>query len=151
MDKPIISYHVLDVDDTYMQQSSVYAGTYTGDEALEIKFRIWNNYCGIKDVQNLEHFNLVLAFLTEEDSALLKYVSIYCKHGDQEERLNPIPEHNATVFTFTEPVILSGQANTGSEEDTSNYISITISFNPGANTYLKDHDLKSLILDIVEL
>ena len=38
MEKPIITYHVLNIDDTYTKQDSVYAGTYTGDEKLTITF-----------------------------------------------------------------------------------------------------------------
>ena len=148
MDKPIISYHVLDVDDTYMQQSSVYAGTYTGDEALTVSLRIWNNYQGTVDVEDLQNFNLVLRFLTEEDNALLKYISLAVTNKID---IPCIIENNALVGSFVDPVVLSGQANTGSDEYVNNYINITVSFNAGAGAYLKDHDLKSLILDIVEL
>ena len=60
MEKPIITYHVLNIDDTFTKQSSVYAGTYTGDTPLEVKLRIWNNYKGVEDVEDLQNFNLVL-------------------------------------------------------------------------------------------
>ena len=149
MDKPIISYHILNADNSYTKQNSVYAGTYTGDEPLEVRLRIWNNYRGIENVEDLQNFNLVLRFLTEEDNALLKYIDLIDeKHNIQ------IPgtiEENAFVGIFFEPVVLSGSANTGSDEYNGNYIDIKISFKAGANAYLKDHDLKSLVLDIVEL
>lgn len=148
MEKPIISYHVLNTDDTYSKQDSVYAGTYTGDEELAVTFRIWNNFCGTEDVEDLNNFNLVCRFLTEEDNALLKYISLSVT--DKIE-IPCIIENNALIGTFVDPVILSGQANIGSDENIDNYISITISFNPDANAYLKDHDLKSLVMDVVEL
>lgn len=148
MEKPIITYHILNEDDTYTRQDSVYAGTYTGDENLSVTLRIWNNFRGTEDVEDLNNFNLVCHFLTEEDNALLKYISLSVTDIIE---IPCIIENNTLIGSFVDPVILSGRANTGSEEYTSNYISITISFNPGANTYLKDHDLKSLVLDIVEL
>lgn len=149
MNKPVISYHILDVDNTYIKQDTVYAGTYTGDEALEVHIRIWNNYKGIEDVEDLYNFNLVLKFLTEEDNVLLKYIELM----DETNHIQ-IPgtvEEDALVGIFFEPVKLSGSANTGSNEYKKNYIDIGISFKAGAGAYLKDHDLKSLILNIVEL
>lgn len=147
MEKPIISYHVLDTD-VYVRQNSVYAGTYTGDDALTVNLRIWNNYRGIEDVEDLENFNLVAHFLTEEDNALLPYITLAVT---DEIEIPAIVENKALVGTFVDPIILSGRANTGSDEYTSNYINITVSFKAGANAYLKDHDLKSLVLEIVEL
>ena len=151
MDNPKITYHVLNSDDTYTKQNSVYAGTYTGDEAVEVKLRIWNNFRGTEDIEDLDNFNLVLKFLTEEDNALLKYIDVDYKKGDEEWRTTPILENNALVCPFVEPVTLYGYANTGSDTYNSNYVDITVSFNPGAGAYLKDHDLKSLVLDVVEL
>ena len=147
MDKPIITYHVLNMDDTYTKQNSVYAGTYTGDEALSVNLRIWNNFRGTEDVEDLEHFNIVARFLTEEDNALLPYISLAIT--DQIE-IPGVIEDNALVGMFVDEVTLSGKANTGSDEYTSNYINVTVSFKADAGAYLKDHDLKSLVLDIVE-
>ena len=148
MDAPKITYHILESIDTYVQQNNAYIGTYTGNEALTVNFRIWNNFRGTEDVEDLQNFNLVLRFLTEEDNALLKYISLAVT---DEIDIPCIIENNALVGSFVDPVILSGQANTGSDEYVNNYINITVSFNAGAGAYLKDHDLKSLILDIVEL
>ena len=148
MEKPIITYHILNEDDTYTKQNSVYAGTYTGDEELSVTLRIWNNFRGIEDVEDLNNFNLVCHFLTEEDNALLKYISLSVTNTIE---IPCIIENNAIVGSFVDPVILSGQANTGSDEYVNNYIDITITFNPGENIYLKDHDLKSLVMYVVEL
>lgn len=148
MDKPKITYHVLRTDNTYTKQSSVYAGTYTGDEALSVTFRIWNNYRGTEDVEDLGNFNIIARFLTEEDNALLPYISMAITDNIE---IPCIVENNACVGTFVDPVILSGKANTGSSEYTQNYIPITVSFKAAAGAYLKDHDLKSLIIEIVEL
>ena len=68
MDKPIITYHVLESIDTYVKKSATYIGTYTGDKQLSVDIRIWNNYQGTIDVEDLERFNLVLYFLTAEDN-----------------------------------------------------------------------------------
>ena len=147
MNRPIISYHVLNTDDTYTKQNSVYAGTYTGDNTLSVNLRIWNNFCGTEDVEDLQNFNLVLRFLTKEDNALLNYIEIIADN----EILGSIIENDALVGTFASPRILSGEANTGSDEYISNYINVTISFHADTGVYLKDHDLKSLVLDIVEI
>ena len=164
MDQPKITYHLLNADDTYTKQSSVYAGTYTGNEAIEINLQIWNNYRGTEDIEDLENFSIVARFLTEEDNALLRYISLSIT--DEIEIPSIIEnnalikllkfygkkiENNALIGTFIDPVTLSGQANTGSEEYTQNYIPITVTFNPAPGAYLKDHDLKSLVIEIVEL
>ena len=148
MDNPKISYHVLNTDNTYTKQNSIYAGSYTGDEALSITFRIWNNYKGTEDIKDLENFNIVARFLTEEDNALLPYISMEITDDIE---IPCIVEQNACIGTFVDPVVLSGSANTGSDEYIHNYIPITVTFNPTNGTYLKDHDLKSLIIEIVEL
>lgn len=148
MEKPIITYHVLNTDQTYSKQDSVYAGTYTGNEALTVNFRIWNNYKGAEDVEDLQNFNLVLRFLTEEDNVLLKYISLAIT---DEIEIPVIVEDDALVGTFVDPVVLSGRANTGSDQYTGNYVNITVSFQAGVDAYLKDHDLKSLVLEIVEI
>ena len=147
MDKPKISYHILNADDTYTKQNSVYAGTYTGNEELSVTFRIWNNYRGTEDVEDLENFNIVAHFLTEEDNALLPYLTI----AVNDMQLSSIIEDNAYVGTFVDPVVLSGSANTGSEEYAQNYIPVTVTFKADAGAYLKAHDLKSLVIEIVEL
>lgn len=148
MDQPKITYHLLNADDTYTKQSSVYAGTYTGNEAIEVNLRIWNNYRGTEDIEDLENFSIVVRFLTEEDNALLRYISLSIT---DEIEIPSIIENNALIGTFIDPVTLSGKANTGSEEYTQNYIPITVTFNPAPGAYLKDHDLKSLVIEIVEL
>lgn len=148
MERPIITYHVLDSSDTYVKQNSVYAGTYTGDDILRVKLRIWNNYKGTEAVQDLENFNLMLHFLTEEDNALLPYIELSIT---DKTTLLPIIENKALIGTFPDPVKLSGGANTGSEEYIKNYINITVAFKAGADAYLKDYDLKSLVLEIVEI
>lgn len=147
MEKPIITYHVLNTDQTYSKQDSVYAGTYTGSEALTVNFRIWNNYKGTEDVEDLQNFNLVLHFLTEEDNVLLKYITLAIT---DEIEIPRIIEDDALVGTFVDPVILSGRANTGSDQYKDNYVDITVTFQ-AADAYLKDHDLKSLVIEIVEI
>ena len=47
--------------------------------------------------------------------------------------------------------VLSGQANTGSEEYSTNYIDFKVVLNVPENTYIKDYDLKSMVLDIVTI
>ena len=145
MDKPIITYHVLK-DDIFTKQSSYYAGTYTGDNEIVVRVRIWNNYRGTTAVEDLSDFNLSLHFLTKEDNALLPYIKIETTNGE----LNHIEEEDAWIWMFDKPPVLKGSANTGSEENKSNYTSIVIRFKPGRGVYLKDHDLKSLVLEIVE-
>lgn len=148
MERPIISYHVLDVDNKYVKRDSVYAGTYTGDDNIYVNVRIWNNFQGTEDVDTLYNFNLVLRFLTEEDNSLLKYITLADNTNDME--IPTALEQNALVGTFLENVSLSGKANTGSSQYKENYVDILITFNAPYDAYLKDHDLKSLVLEIVE-
>lgn len=148
MQKPIVSYHVLDVNNEYVKRDSVYAGTYTGDDNIYVHLRIWNNFQGTEDVDTLHNFNLVLRFLTEEDNALLKYITL----SDDTHNME-IPtkvEQSALIGTFFEDVSLSGQANTGSNQYKDNYVDILVTFSAPYDAYLKDHDLKSLVLEIVE-
>lgn len=148
MEKPIISYHVLDIDNNYVKRDSVYAGTYTGDDNIYVYVRIWNNFQGTEDVEDLQRFNLTLRFLTEEDNALLKYITLADNTNDME--ISTAVEENTLIGTFLENISLSGVANTGSAEYKENYIDILITFSAPYDTYLKDHDLKSLVLEIVE-
>ena len=148
MDKPQISYFVLTSDEMYERLQTVYAGSYTGDEPLSVNFRIWNNYQGTEDVEDLENFNLVIRFLTEEDNALLQYVTVAITDS---EELPSILERDAAIFHFMDPVSLSGEANTGSDEYFNNYVDITVTFDTGGEVYLKDHDLKSMVLEIAEI
>ena len=147
MDKPKITYHILDSTDSYIQKYNTYMGTYTGDEPLTVNFRIWNNFRGTTDVADLGNFNLVVRFLAAEDNMLLQYISLSVTNDIE---IPCVVEDNALVGTFFQPVTLSGQANTGADEYTANYINITVTFDaPGI--YLKDHDLKSMVLDIAEI
>lgn len=150
MQKPIISYHVLDVDNKYVKRDSVYAGTYNGDDNIYVHVRIWNNFQGTEDVDTLYNFNLSLRFLTEEDNALLKYTTLSYIVDDSEMEIPGTIEQNALVGVFPENVSLSGHANTGSSQNKDNYVDILITFNAPYDAYLKDHDLKSMILEIVE-
>jgi len=148
MDKPQISYFVLTSDNLYARLQTVYAGSYTGDGPLSVNLRIWNNYQGTEDVEDLKNFNLVIRFLTEEDNALLPYVTVAVTDSME---LPSIVEKNAAVFHFVDPISLSGEANTGSDEYYNNYVDITVTFDTGDDVYLKDHDLKSMVLEIAEI
>jgi hypothetical protein len=150
MDDSKITYYIKDSENQYIRQHSTYAGTYTGDKPLEVDIRIWNNYCGIEDVADFNNFNIVLSFLTVEDNALLPYITVILS-GRRNEVLSPIIENQTAVFSSSEPLILKGTANTGSDNDLDNYIDVTISFQMAPDAYLKDHDLKSLVMDVVEL
>jgi len=148
MNKPNIIYQVLKTNDVYVQQDSMYVGTYTGDNPITVDLRIWNNYKGEEDIEDLKNFNIVVHFLTKEDNALLPYLTAEITG---KELLSPIIEQDAVVFSFSEPQTLKGLANTGSIEDIQNYIDITLSFSVPEEVYLKDRDLKSLVLEIVEI
>jgi len=148
MDKPKISYFIQKDETTYSKQDSAYIGTYTGTEELSVNLRIWNNYRGTEDVEDLENFNLVLYFLTEEDSALLPYVTLSITDDIE---IPSVIEENVLVATFFNPITLSGKKNTGSIDYARNYVNITITFDAGAEAYLKDHDLKSMVLEIAEI
>ena len=148
MDSPKITYQVFSkIDEVFYEQNETYAGTYNGKDPLSVKIRIWNNFAGTEDVEDLSSFNIVLKFLTLEDSVLLQYIKAY---DTEDIEFNSILESESLVINFPDTV-LSGQANTGSEEYNSNYIDIKIVLDIEENTFIKDHDFKSLILDIVTI
>ena len=65
MDNPKITYQVLNkIDDVFYEQNETYAGTYNGRDPLSVTIRIWNNFGGTEDVEDLTNFNLTLRFLT---------------------------------------------------------------------------------------
>ena len=146
MDNPKITYQVLNkIDDVFYEQNETYAGTYNGRDQLSVTIRIWNNFGGTEDVEDLTNFNLTLRFLTVEDSVLLQYVK-FMTIDDTE--IPSILESETLIGNFSS-FVLSGQANTGSEEYSTNYIDFKVVLNVPENTYIKDYDLKSMVLDIV--
>ena len=148
MDNPKITYQVLNkIDDVFYEQNETYAGTYNGKDPLSVTIRIWNNFGGTEDVEDLTNFNLTLRFLTVEDSVLLQYVK-FTTIDDIE--IPSILESETLIGNFSSSV-LSGQANTGSEEYSTNYIDFKVVLNVPENTYIKDYDLKSMVLDIVTI
>ena len=148
MDNPKITYQVLNkIDDVFYEQNETYAGTYNGRDPLSVTIRIWNNFGGTEDVEDLTNFNLTLRFLTVEDSVLLQYVKF--KTIDDIE-IPSILESETLIGNFSS-FTLSGQVNTGSEEDSTNYIDFKVVLDVPENTYIKDYDLKSIVLDIVTI
>ena len=148
MDNPKITYQVLNkIDDVFYEQNETYAGTYNGRDPLSVTIRIWNNFGGTEDVEDLTNFNLTLRFLTVEDSVLLQYVK-FMTIDDTE--ISSILESETLIGNFSS-FVLSGQANTGSEEYSTNYIDFKVVLNVPENTYIKDYDLKSMVLDIVTI
>ena len=148
MDNPKITYQVLNkIDDVFYEQNETYAGTYNGRDQLSVTIRIWNNFGGTEDVEDLTNFNLTLRFLTVEDSVLLQYVK-FMTIDDTE--IPSILESETLIGNFSS-FVLSGQANTGSEEYSTNYIDFKVVLNVPENTYIKDYDLKSMVLDIVTI
>lgn len=148
MDNPKITYQVLNkIDDVFYEQNETYAGTYNGRDPLSVTIRIWNNFGGTEDVEDLTNFNLTLRFLTVEDSVLLQYVK-FMTIDDTE--IPSILESETLIGNFSS-FVLSGQANTGSEEYSTNYIDFKVVLNVPENTYIKDYDLKSMVLDIVTI
>ena len=148
MDNPKITYQVLNkIDDVFYEQNETYAGTYNGRDPLSVTIRIWNNFGGTEEVEDLTNFNLALRFLTVEDSVLLQYVK-FMTIDDTE--IPSILESETLIGNFSS-FILSGQANTGSEEYSTNYIDFKVVLDVPENTYIKDYDLKSMVLDIVTI
>lgn len=148
MDNAKITYFIKDLNKNYIQAEQAYVGTYTGEKALSFDLRIWNNYKGIDNVKDLNNFNIVLSFSCKEDSALLPYIKMAIANKT-EIPVSIIGE--SAVGTFLEKVILSGTANDGADTNSDNFIDITISFNAEDSSVLKDHDLKSMYIELVEL
>lgn len=132
----------------YEDTQETYVGTCINNKPVAVNIRIWNNKYGIIPVKDLKKFNLTFSFDKYEDNNLLKFIKIIYKNDKE----MAIDIHKDTLIaTFLEDIMISGKENNGSDIDYDNYIDIKIVFLIPEGLELKERDLKSLFLEIIEL
>ena len=148
MSEPIITYSAkLTKYNNYRDIDELFAGTYTNYNPISVDLRIWNNKFGTEDVDDLENFVVNLYFDKYEDNSLLQFLTV--SYNDIEEVPINVANNIATA-TFLNNVVIKGTANSGSDENTDNYINLKIQFkidDPAIN--LKNNDFKSLFIEVV--
>lgn len=148
-DSQITWYAKLNTDKEYTQSNSLYAGTYTQDNNIQVNMQIWNNRWGTEDVKDLTNFIINIYFENVEDSALFDYCSITLNNSDVLS-INK----SASIATLEMPADLSisGKHNDGTEKNNpKNYINLDFVFSAPTDIKLKENDLKSLYFEIVPL
>ena len=86
-------------------------------------------------------------FKDKEDTALFEYCTVIFNGGDI---LGMERTEDKMTLVFPKKVTLSGQKNDGtSKKNPNNFISLQFVFQAG-DAELKEHDLKSLFLEIVQ-
>lgn len=136
-----------DDEDGFMKSPEFYAGTYNQKKELRLFLQIWNNRFGAKAVHDLEDFGIRIAFDKEEDSVLLKYMSVYL--GTM--TFTPLVSGNSAVVKFPESTVISGAANDGADANTDNYVILQLVIDVPENVDLKLNDLKTMTLGIAKL
>ena len=148
MANPIISYSAKLHDyKEYNDVDEIYGGTYTPKKSIQVDIRIWNNKYGLSDVDDLEEFVINFYFGNYEDAALLQFLSV--TYDDISELSLDIVDGVATGV-FIDNYVLSGKANNGLDSDKDNYVDLLLEFAAGENISLKNLDMKSLYVEIVE-
>lgn len=141
-------YSKLESDTTYADVDEIYAGTYTGASAITVQTKIWNNRWGTKDENDLKNFTIKIFFENDEDSILLKYLTVIY-NNTQELPITVI--NNYALVDFVSNVTISGKKNNGVEsENKDNFITLDIKFNPDTAESLKADDIKNLYLEIID-
>lgn len=147
MAKPKLTWYTKLIEDTeYEAGQRFYAGTYMGDDPIMLQIHLWNNRYGEKDVDDLTNFELEFYFDKEEDSALIDCCSVSIT-GQEDTSIKKIG--NRGIIQLSNALTISGKANDGEpDKDTSNYLPLTFTFS-APNLNLKEHDLKSLFMEVV--
>lgn len=148
MEKPIISYSAKIHDyKEYNDVEEIYGGTYTSKTPIQVDVRIWNNKYGLYDVEDLEDFVINFYFANYEDAALLQFLNV--TYDNTTELSLEIIDGVATGV-FIDNYVLSGKSNNGLDSDTENYVDLLIEFSADDSVHLKNLDIKSLYIEIVE-
>lgn len=149
MDKPVLTWYTkMGSDKSYSDASTgLYAGTYTGEKPVSINIQLWNNRWGEEDVEDLKDFSIKFSFKDTEDSSLLGFCSVIVNDTDIRE-LKKTGRHG--ILSFGEDYYLSGKANDGSSKNSrENFLQMLFTFSTNGEL-LKEADLKTLYLEIVE-
>lgn len=145
MNNPKISWQVREIineDENnyeYIQYKSyTEEGSFVPGNYIQKSFRVWNNHNGKIDVNDAKDCSLILAFKNFEDSFLLHLMQVNV------DGVN----HSVLDIDIDRAVVnigdLSGVANSGTENNSTNYRDITITIGPIPNNIKSD--LKGLYL-----
>ncbi len=126
MAKPKITWQVFEDDyNEYIPvRNYTEEGSYTSGQSIIKRVRVWNNYAGVQDVDDMNNCNLILAFKNFEDNFLLYLISVRINEG---EYVSPIIDTDKGVVQLGN---LSGLANDGSSANSSNYFDIEFKIGP---------------------
>lgn len=134
-------------DEKFAQDNDIYAGTYTKGHPISVDMQLWNNRWGTEDVEALEDFYINMYFKDKEDASLFEYCTVVLNSG---EILGMERTKDKMTLVFPKAVTISGQKNDGtSKNNPNNFISLQFIFKAD-DVELKEHDLKSLFLEIVK-
>lgn len=129
MKNPRITWQVLDEIDQDEFEYNTYKN-YTEEDSLipgrilKKTIRVWNNYLGTEDIQDVKNATLVLGFKTYEDNFLLNLIQISIDGSELKEL--DIDMNGGTIFFGN----LSGATNNGREANHTNYKTIDIEIGP---------------------
>ena len=129
MEKPKISWHVqeeIDVDQYEFVQYKTYdeEGSYVPSETIEKTIQVWNNFGGKTDVSSIKDCKMVISFKNFEDSYLLNLINIQIGESEYQPLEIDIDKGFVNIGN------LSGLANNGSFQNTTNYKQIHFSIGP---------------------
>lgn len=146
MDEPILSWYIKNINDDYEQTDTVYAGSYTQQSPLIVDFRIWNNRYGKKDVTTIKNLKLNIYFSDYEDSAILQYITVNTNNS----QANMTISNNIATASFLDNLTLDGKANDGTDKNNpENYADLELKIDVPNDVSLKMHDLKNLMVEVV--
>lgn len=96
----------------------------TPGRTLKKTIRVWNNYLGTEDIQDIKDATLVLGFKTYEDNFLLNLIKVSIDGSELQEL--EVDMNGGTIFFGN----LSGATNNGKEANHTNYKTIDIEIGP---------------------
>ena len=129
MQVPRVSWQILEDIGDKNYEFNVYKNyteedSLTPGKTLKKSIRVWNNYLGAEDVQDIKNATLVLGFKTYEDNFLLNLIRVSI-NGSEFKELD-LSLNGGTIFLGD----LSGTSNNGREANYTNYKNIEIEIGP---------------------
>lgn len=138
-----LTWMVLD-DNEFDIYDTFRAGVLTPAHVHIIPVRLYNNYLGLEKIPDLKNFGINFYFSHLEDSSLLNYIRILNKDGAE----LPLTRIGDTLtVNLTETVVLSGEANDGTNPKT--FFDFNIEFDLPKEIKFKINDLKELNCEVV--
>jgi hypothetical protein len=128
MSNPKISWQVAEMfennEEYIATRNYTEEGSFTKDQYIHKKIRVWNNYFGHSNVDDACDCNLVMAFKNYEDNFLLHLINVSV---DNQEWKYPIIDTDRGIISIKD---LSGLANNGSLSNRENYCDIEFKIGP---------------------